>query len=202
MGFEKGVKALVAAIGCPACADDRHGDCHYLEDVDNSGPCWSLEDLAGCLPTSYCACYKLNPESHEASRYQEDDEEGSSTDMSKNESVKEMPVWEVTYVPYPSETKRVGGFERMVDEIASALYSHPTLGTYYGDIGLSAEGDAMTFSASEKTASRFGHKIAKFQDELGAFLGYQGYQGNLAARRVVKLIEQTPMDDLDELGRA
>lgn len=112
----------------------------------------------------------------------------------KNENVEEMAVWEVIYTPYPSELKKVS-LERMVDLIAIALYDkktlHKDLTNYYGDIGLSAEAatNTMTFSASERTASRFGHKIGKFQDDLAAFLGYEGYQGNLSAQRVIQLNE-------------
>lgn len=106
-----------------------------------------------------------------------------------NESKIEIwATWVATYIPYTSEVKR-RGFDALLDLIVDAVFDPESSLSDWGDIGIAGLKDAQVeFNVVEEYVP-FGATPERFQDDLAAFLGRLGFQGDIAVNRRFNLLE-------------
>lgn len=101
----------------------------------------------------------------------------------KKNEVETWATWAAIYTPYPSEIKRAG-FDNMMSDIADCLYDPENeLAKKWGDFGISGQLDRfieIDVFEGENTQDR---TMNEFQDDLAAFLGSRGYQGDITIAR-------------------
>lgn len=104
-------------------------------------------------------------------------------------------AWVAVYTPYASEIRR-HGFDAMMDNITDAVFDEENaLPKKWGDFGISGEMDRfIEIEILEGETTKF-RTIGEFQDDLAAFLGSEGYQGNLVVARRSSLTYAIKVDE-------
>lgn len=111
--------------------------------------------------------------------------------------VETWATWAAVYTPYRSEIKRVG-FDVIMCDVADYLYDEESeLAGKWGDFGISGQHDLfieIEVFEGENTQNR---TMGEFQDDLAAFLGSKGYQGDIVVTRRTSMTNKIELTEDD-----
>lgn len=103
--------------------------------------------------------------------------------------------WVAIYTPYASEIKRHGFDDMMVNVADHAFDPDGALVQKWGDFSVSGIKDRSIEIEVFEGEDTAGRTLEEFQDDLAAFLGSEGYQGDIVVFRrsnmtdVIEIVE-------------
>lgn len=118
----------------------------------------------------------------------------------KKNEIEVWASWVAVYTPYGSEIKR-HGFDNIMINIADHVFDPDgALTKKWGDFSVSGQHDRHVEIEVFEGEDTKGRTIGEFQDDLAAFLGSEGYQGDIVATRRTSLthVIKTPGVDEDD----
>jgi hypothetical protein len=170
---------------CESCREGRHESCDYLVALENAEPApFDGEDLGYTpdVPGQWCLCYFRNEELH----YQDFHELEKVVDSKEVGTIVLGTSWEVIFRPFARCLEKVGGFDRMMEEISNSLYC-PDAPTWRDEIGITGNFNRdLTFTLDLDDRPSFApDTMEKWQDWVMRMMAEMGYEGWSVVNRIV-----------------